>query len=90
MSEDKLWFKRKRWGYGWSPNTVRGWSLTFAYLLVISALSIAFASQDELNIYFSFAIGVLVIVITVTFFFITLRHAPPPAWQWGEYNKKEK
>lgn len=92
-SEDKpqeLWFKNKRWGYGWSPSTKQGWVVTIIYLTSIYALAELFASQgEELNLMFSLLVGFAVVVSTLTLFFVSLRHAPKPKWQWGE-NKVEK
>ncbi len=86
----ELWFKNKRWGYGWSPNTKKGWAVTAVYLIVIYGLAELFAFQgDELNIVFSLLIGFVVVVVTLILFFVSLRHAPKPKWQWGEEKTKE-
>ncbi len=86
----ELWFKNKRWGYGWSPNTKNGWIVTIAYLAVIYVLAEVFASQgEELDLMFSLLIGFAVVVTTLVLFFVSLRHAPKPKWQWGE-NKVKK
>ena len=90
IENDKLWFKRKRWGYGWSPNTKEGWLVTASYLLILVILTMFFISQDELNVIFSLFVGAGAIVTTVIFFFITLRHAPVPKWQWGGSKKGDK
>jgi hypothetical protein len=86
----KLWFKNKRWGYGWSPSTKQGWAVTVMYLISIYALAKVFASQgEELNLIFSLLVGFSVVVATLTLFFVSLRHAPKPKWQWGEEKTKE-
>jgi hypothetical protein len=33
------WFRRKRFGYGWTPANWQGWVVTLAFVLVIIGLS---------------------------------------------------
>ncbi len=41
---NKIWFKRKRYGYGWYPATWEGWVVLLAYILVALLLA---TSLDE-------------------------------------------
>jgi fatty acid desaturase len=73
-----------------SEYTKNGWIVTIAYLAVIYVLAEVFASQgEELDLIFSLLIGFAVVVTTLVLFFVSLRHAPKPKWQWGE-NKVKK
>ncbi len=36
MSDRQYWFKRKRFGIGWSPRTWEGWAATGAFVLLQS------------------------------------------------------
>jgi hypothetical protein len=37
------WFRRKRWGYGWTPCTWQGWVVTAFFIAAV--MGIGFAAQ---------------------------------------------
>jgi hypothetical protein len=74
----KLWFKRKLYGWGWTPVTWQGW--------LVVAISIAF-------IYLGFYVGEtddapgaallgILIALAIIFFFGYWK-GEKPRWQWG-------
>lgn len=30
----KYWFRSKRFGFGWTPNTLEGWTVTIVYTII--------------------------------------------------------
>ena len=38
MNDRSKWFRRKRIGWGWSPQTWEGWAVTVASALVVAAV----------------------------------------------------
>ena len=81
--KNKLWFKRKTYGWGWTPVTWEGWAITA--LVVVIPLMIKFIAQSfELSKgsqnFFVLAIMPLVLVGLVT---LCLRFGEKPRWQWG-------
>lgn len=82
----QYWFKRRRYGYGWTPVTWQGW-ITFAIFLlviVVSALIIlpskpAQPTTAKLVIFFLFVLSDLLVFIG-----ITLAKGPNPRWRWGK------
>ncbi len=34
----KLWFKRKLYGWGWTPATWQGWFVTLSYIVLVLGL----------------------------------------------------
>ncbi|HEX4013313.1 MAG TPA: hypothetical protein VHX17_05400 [Candidatus Cybelea sp.] len=38
MNEKRYWFKRRRFGLGWSPKSWEGWAVTGALVLLQAAL----------------------------------------------------
>ncbi len=81
------WFRRKLYGYGWTPAKPAGWATTLIYLLFILAVV---WRPEETNGPFSEQRDVIVFVIaaTVLFIVITWRTGEPLKWQWG--NKTDK
>lgn len=79
---EKLWFKRKRYGWGWTPSTWQGWLVTLVYivLVVASALTLDENSPPR-EIIFTFALPL--VLLTITFIRIAYKKGEKPHWQWG-------
>ena len=87
MTNDKkqtYWFKRRRYGYGWTPVTWQGWLAVVVFLaIVLSSASILEAaerntySSDMLLYYALIAVAVLLLLA------ISFIKGPSPKWRWG-------
>lgn len=77
-----LWFKRKLYGWGWTPVTWQGWLITLGYIafIVLFALTI-----DETSPTSEVAFTFILPVALLTFAFIRICYAKgeKPKWQWG-------
>jgi hypothetical protein len=81
------WFKRKRYGWGWTPVTWQGWGVVV--VLIVAVVVAAFAlgqdpSTGALVAYFVFvtlAVG-CVILLSVT-------KGPRPRWRWGRSSEDD-
>lgn len=80
----KIWFKRKRYGYGWTPNTWQGWLIIFdftgiIYLNFIRIDSMSHSSSDTLINFLpqTFLLGIIL-------FFICYKKGEKPRWSWGK------
>lgn len=80
----KYWFKRRRYGYGWTPVTAQGWGIVIGYLVLVmlASLSINDVPQDTFTLEVAFF---LMFVAVLTSFLITISYkmGPPPKWRWG-------
>jgi hypothetical protein len=79
--KNNLWFKAKTYGYGWTPSTWQGWSVTVVYFfLVLIPLSL-FSKEIEANmeVFLSFTI-----LLTILFVFICYKKGETPSWNWGK------
>jgi len=78
----KLWFKRKRYGWGWYPASREGWAITLGYIVLILVLA---STLDEHSsgreVTFMFVLPL--ILLTVTFIRIAYKKGETPRWQWG-------
>lgn len=83
-TEKQYWFKRRQYGYGWTPVSVEGWLtvVIFISLLIGSSLLLFEESVDstlsDLITFFAVAF-----VITFVTFWISSKHGPEPKWRWG-------
>ena len=87
MEENKkLWFKAKRYGWGWYPATIEGWAVTIGYVLVFIVAEIILArkivAEPSLNDLFVY--GVLVVVATTIIILICIKKGEKPRWRWGD------
>lgn len=84
--KDKLWFKQRRYGWGWTPITKEGRLTVIISVLVIfvSAILIlpakpAHPSSLQLVAFFLIFLSVVSILIGIGF-----AKGPVPRWQWGD------
>lgn len=84
--DKKLWFKRRRYGWGWVPVRRQGWIAITAYLAFVILGSSFFGNIEELV---SSATGISLFILTLlsaTMILISIcyRHGPVPKWRWGK------
>lgn len=79
-----FWFKRKLYGWGWTPVKWQGWAVLVAYLVLLLSAVRYFVGQ---SMYSSkdIPLGLLVIIIVLTaiLIFICYKKGESPRWQWG-------
>lgn len=76
------WFKRKLYGWGWTPATKEGWLVILASIAAV-ALDVYFFGGDAEggeNAFHFWACLVLVVTILI---FICYKKGEKPTWQWG-------
>lgn len=85
MSE-KLWFKAKTYGWGWTPCSWEGWLITLLYivLLVLFGLTLDEASPVR-EVMFTFVLPVT--LLTIAFIRVAYKKGEKPGWRWGNKEK---
>ena len=80
MSEEKLWFPSKRYGFGWGlPTSWQGWVVCVGYLLSIGCPA-QFLIRSMGGAFFI----AYVVVLTTTFLFVCWKKGAPLQWRWGD------
>ena len=75
--EGKIWFRRKLYGWGWTPCTWEGWMVLLGWT-VFFVLAISNLDHEWLkNIIF-------IIIFTVILIEICYQKGERPRWQWGK------
>lgn len=81
--EKQLWFKRRRYGYGWTPVTWQGWVLVILTLVVAiggAALLVILPYTNQLLwVYLTSVITIVVLLVIVAY-----QKGPSPKWRWGK------
>lgn len=87
----KLWFKAKRYGWGWYPVTWQGWSLTLVYAVLL-ALEVGrlsnFVIEHQGEPLLALLMPILLHVLWVSFLigsllYICVKTGEKPEWSWG-------
>ncbi len=80
------WFKRKLYGWGWTPVTWQGWLVTGVYILSVVAFGLTIDDYSPAReIAFTFVIPAL--LLTIAFLRIVYTKGESPRWQWGIEDK---
>ena len=73
--KDKLWFRRKCFGWGWTPCSWEGW-LVLAIWVVLFYVSANLIDHEWLkNV-------VIMVILTGILLLICLKKGEKPKWQW--------
>ncbi len=75
--KDKIWFRRKLYGWGWYPVTWEGWAVIFVWAFLFTSIMVNIERQVALRVLFIF-ISVLVLI------YVCYKKGEKPKWQWGK------
>ena len=73
----KIWFKRKLYGWGWTPTTWEGWLVILLWIIIFVSLVQTMDHEWLKNIIF------IIIMISILIF-ICYKKGEKPKWQWGQ------
>lgn len=77
VEKQKLWFRRKRYGWGWTPCSWEGWLVIFIWVLFFISLVKDMDHEWLKNLLFIF-ISVAILI------FICYKKGEKPKWSWGK------
>ncbi len=81
--DKKLWFKRKKYGWGWSPCSWQGWLVTLVYVaLIILFILLLDINPTGRDIVYQFFMPLT--LLTLIFLEIGHKKGEKPKWQWGK------
>ncbi len=85
--EEKLWFKAKNYGWGWTPCTWEGWAAIVVYIVAIvyEFLSVNSTTHSISDALINFVPAV--ILFTLILIIICFIKGEKPEWRWGEKKK---
>ena len=85
---EKLWFKAKRYGWGWYPCSIDGWLATLAYAATFAAAETTFILriQDHHTWYDILFFLLFIAAITGMLIRICYVKGEKPGWHWGGKN----
>ncbi|MES2213535.1 MAG: hypothetical protein V4473_01685 [Patescibacteria group bacterium] len=83
MENKKMWFRAKRWGWGWTPVSWQGWVVTLLYAFALIPYAVkankAHSGSDAL---LQFAVPF--VVLTIFLLIICYTRGEKPGWHWND------
>ena len=83
-----LWFKRKTYGYGWTPVTWQGWLVLVVWLIPVLGPAFTLNKNASLK-QVTFTFFIPLILLTALLIYICYKTGEKPRWQWGEPKDKK-
>lgn len=77
----KVWFKAKRYGWGWYPATWEGWMTILVWVVLFSASTIIFEMNVEKFLQWHL---IFTFVITALLIYVSYKKGEKPGWRWGD------
>ncbi len=82
------WFKRKLYGFGWTPVRWQGWLVLGIYIVALALLSLTIDDNSpDREIIFTFILPV--VLLSITLIRICYKKGEKPRWQWGHPKEKK-
>lgn len=83
------WFKRKLYGWGWTPARWQGWLVIIIYVVLVAFFSLTIdKNSPPQEVFFTFVLPL--ILLTSTLLRICYKKGESPKWQWGHSKEKSK
>lgn len=79
-----LWFKRKLYGWGWTPVKWQGWMVILVYVVVLVKLFVIFDSTSHSGSDTLIHMFLPWVMLTGLLIYICYRKGESPRWQWGK------
>jgi len=80
------WFKRKLYGWGWTPVKWQGWALVLLYVLLILFVALSLGKNPTESDVIWFLVKIIILVILLIY--ICYKKGEKPKWQWGREDLK--
>ena len=80
---NKIWFKRKLYGFGWTPCTWQGWGITASFLILFLLFTLN-KNKDITQGGTVFIFNLPALLLIVVFILIIYLYGEKPKWQWGK------
>jgi hypothetical protein len=78
MSKE-IWFKNKTYGWGWTPCTWQGWSVTGVFVVVLTVVPVMVSKSYGTN---SVQFWLSLLGLVAGFFGICFWKGEKPRWNW--------
>jgi len=83
MKEKNLWFKARKYGWGWTPITWQGWLVTFLFLCLVYSnfLDVDSLSHSVSDTLMNFAFRLIFLILALIL--VCYVKGEKPQWRWS-------
>ena len=83
MVKNKLWFRAKRYGWGWQPASWQGWAIMFIFIdaVILNFRRIDAIQHSGSDTLINFVPQTLLMVLALIV--ICYKTGEKPRWRWG-------
>ncbi len=74
---NKIWFRRKLYGWGWTPSSWEGWLVLLVWLIFFTFGVVKMDHEGLKNI-------AVIGLMTGLLIYVCYRKGEKPRWQWGK------
>jgi len=85
----EYWFKRKRYGYGWTPASREGITVTLTYMIAVFWLIWRNSTQIDSGEAVLFDLVIPIGLLTLLLIYINYKKGEKLKWQWGEKSRSD-
>lgn len=82
-TEKKLWFRRKRYGWGWYPVSWEGWTVLAVYVLALLSNFITIDGVQDASSDTLINFAPRFIILSIILIIICYKKGEKPKWTWG-------
>lgn len=81
----KLWFKRRRYGWGWTPVSWQGWVIILIFLVILLIATLFLPAKPAIPSGGEILFFCIVVFIDITgLLVVSYLKGPMPRWRWGK------
>lgn len=80
--KNEIWFKRKTYGWGWTPANAKGWLVTIGY--IVAVVSYPLLGEAGYVPFFPLLYSSISLVLTVGLVALCFLKGEKPSWRWGK------
>lgn len=82
----KLWFRAKRYGYGWYPCTWEGWLSVGIFIVLLTIGELLFINKLKQNPSLLVTVVFIVYILSITsaLLYISYKKGELAKWRWGD------
>jgi len=85
---EHYWFKRKLYGWGWTPAKWQGWLVLLVYFVIFFLFATTVDENSFIHeVLFTFALPIT--LLTIALIYICYKTGESPRWQWGNQHDRE-
>ena len=80
---EKYWFKRKLYGWGWTPVRWQGWAVLVLYIIGVVKIFVIIDMDSHSGSDTLISMFVPFMLLTALLLIICYKKGEKPKWQWG-------